>query len=148
MEESSNFDSMTFSTSTCKTLILYLTFEGAPTQPRLAWVPMLWQINYHWKWQNWSFKVSYKQEAYSNSRQSVKLKNFDYPRIWYIMKVTMLLNVFYYEGVCLWKQNLASWRHQHTLLLTIQWYCLDKIVHRRKESKRYFIFNKRYKWHI
>ncbi len=43
--------------------------------------------------------MSYKQEAYSNSRQSVKLKNFDYPRIWYIMKVTMLLNVFYYEGV-------------------------------------------------
>ncbi len=43
--------------------------------------------------------MSYKQEAYSNSRQSLKPKDFDYPRMWYFMKVIMLLNVFYYVGV-------------------------------------------------
>ncbi len=109
MEESSNFDSFTFShlkTSTCTTLNLYFLkvpphnqdLHGSQRFDKLIAVVI---------WKNWSFKVSYKQEAYSNSRQSLKLQDFDYPRMWYIMKVIMLLNVFYYEGVTM-KTNFSK----------------------------------------
>jgi hypothetical protein len=96
MEESSNFDSF----SHLKTSTLNLYFLKVP--------PHNWDLHGSQRfdkliaiviWKKWSFKVSYKQEAYSNSRESLKLQDFDYPRMWYIMKVIMLLNVFYYEGV-------------------------------------------------